>query len=312
MQRNIPLARQPLKATFSIVAADPSTGQVGVGVQSKYFAVGAVVPWARAGVGAVATQARGLARYGPAILDAMAHGLRPAEALTAELASDPLAPERQIGVVAADGATASHTGANCMPWAGAVSGPCFSVQGNILTAEHVVQEMAQAFTESTGPLAERLLSSLEAGQTAGGDRRGQQSAALLVEQQSYRDIGIEGIDCLVDLRVDDHPEPIRELRRLLRLWQIEEANEQGLLRYNKRDYAAAVDIMAAANTKFPGTARILYNLACFESLLGHPDESLRHLKEAIAQDATFREAAQRETDFDPVRSTPAFLAMTQP
>jgi uncharacterized Ntn-hydrolase superfamily protein len=300
----------PLKSTFSIVATDPSAGQVGVAVQSKYFAVGAVVPWARAGVGAVATQARGLARYGPALLDALGEGERPQVALDAALVADPLAAHRQIGVVHADGEAANYTGAECLEWAGARIGPGFTVQGNILAGEEVVDSMAQTFVASSSTLAERLMASLEAGQTAGGDKRGQQSAALLVEQVGYEDLGMEGVDRLVDLRVDDHPEPIKELRRLLGLWQIEDFNKQAMLRYDEADYSAATAIMVQANGRFPGTPGILYNLACCECLSGLSDESLIHLRQAVSLEASWKEIARSDPDFEAIRDTPEFGEIT--
>jgi uncharacterized Ntn-hydrolase superfamily protein len=305
------LARTQM-STFSIVAVDPSTSQVGVAVQSKYFAVGAVVPWARAGVGAVATQALGLARYGPDLLNALERGEPPGAALVSALAADPLSARRQIGVVHADGRPANFTGAECMAWAGGRSGPGFSVQGNILTGEEVVDSMARTFESTRGPLAERLLASLEAGQAAGGDKRGQQSAALLVEQLGYRDVGAEGIDRLIDLRVDDHKEPIKELRRLLGLWQMQELTEQAMIRYNSSDYANAADIMVEANTLFPERGDVLYNLACFESLSGRTSASVNHLAQAIALDASFRELARIDHDFDPVRAMPEFVAVMTP
>lgn len=297
------------KATFSIVAVDPSTGQVGVAVQSKYFAVGAVVPWVRAGVGAVASQALGVARYGPVLLNALEEGNRPKAALKAALSDDPQAEQRQIGVVHADGEAANYTGSECLAWAGSRTGPNFSVQGNILAGEQVVEDMASAFTNSQGSLAERLLASLEAGQAAGGDKRGQQSAALLVEQLGYRDIGAEGIDRLVDLRVDDHQRPIIELRRLFGLWQEQEMIEQAMIQYANAEYAAATEIMTKANKQFPEKANILYNLACFESLSGLASEAILHLSQAIALGASFREMAKTDSDFDSVRAMPEFKTL---
>ena len=169
-------------ATFSIVAADPSTGQVGVAVQSKSFAVGAYVPWVRSGIGAVATQAWAPASYGSDLLNALEGGKRPQAAIKAALSDDSRAAQAQFGVVHADGEAASFTGAECPAWAGERTGQGFSVQGNILAGEQVVDKMVSAFTDSPGGFAERLQISLEAGQAAGGDSRGQQSAALLVEQ----------------------------------------------------------------------------------------------------------------------------------
>jgi uncharacterized Ntn-hydrolase superfamily protein len=183
------------------------------------------------------------------------------------------------------------------------------VQGNILAGEEVVESMARAFLDSAGSLAERLLVSLEAGQAAGGDKRGQQSAALLVEQLGYRDLGTEGIDRLVDLRVDDHAEPIKELHRLLGLWQIEEVNEQALIQYNKGDYPAAVRVLTLANDRFPGGPRILYNLACFESLTGESAKSLAHLREAIGLEVSWREIARNDHDFDSIRAMSEFIAL---
>ena len=307
-------ARRKLRnivATFSIVAADTKTQQVGVAVQSKYFAVGAVVPWARAGVGAVATQALGLARYGPEILDLLARATRPAAALEAALADDPLAARRQIGVVSAAGEAAHHSGSECLHWAGGRTGPGFAAQGNILAGPEVVDEMARAFTDSSGTLAERLVSALEAGQAAGGDSRGQQSAALLVEQVGYRDIGSEGVDKIIDLRVDDHTEPIVELRRLLDLRLRQEVSSRAMHHYSRSDFRAAAAVMADGNTRFPASADILYNLACFESLSGDSAGALRHLEESIGLDASFRALAEKDSDFDPVRASPEFLHLLQ-
>jgi len=296
----------PLTNTFSIVAVDPSTKQVGVAVESRAFAVGAVVPWVRAGVGAVATQARTFARYGPLLLDALAKGEYPQAALDAALASDSLAANRQIGIVSADGEVANHTGTECMEWAGARTGQGFSIQGNLLAGAGVVDSMADAFTTSSGSLAERLLASLEAGQEAGGDKRGQQSAALVVEQLGYENIGALGVDRLIDLRVDDHTEPIKELRRLFGIWQAGDLQAQAMRRYNEADYSAAMDIMAEANDKFPDTSMILYNLACFECLSGLSTESLNHLRQAIKLDSSTRELAKNDTDFESIRDMPEF------
>lgn len=151
------------KATFSIVALDASTGEVGCAVQSRYFAVGNVVPWARAGVGAVATQAAGVAVFGPRILDLLAGGLGPADAIAQVLATDDGRETRQLGVVVADGTAAAHTGSECSAWAGHRTGPSYAVQGNILAGEPVVAEMERAYLATGGSLAERLVAALEAG-----------------------------------------------------------------------------------------------------------------------------------------------------
>ncbi len=210
--------REPLVSTFSIVARDPETGDLGIAVQSKFLAVGAVVPWARAGIGAVATQARANVAWGPAGLDLLASGMNAQEALNTLTANDEGAVERQAGIVDARGVAATFTGTGCMPWAGGVQGEGFCCQGNILIGPDVVDAMADAFRTSTISLPHRLISALEAGQAAGGDSRGKESAALLIVRERGGYGGNN--DRYIDLRVDDHPEPIAELRRILRLHEV--------------------------------------------------------------------------------------------
>jgi uncharacterized Ntn-hydrolase superfamily protein len=206
--------------TFSIVAADPSTGEVGCAVQSRYFAIGAVTPWVRAGVGAVATQAMGVvARNGERVLAELGRNADPRAALDLVLAGDADRELRQLGAVTADGRAEAFTGQDCVPWAGHLAEHGFAVQGNMLANADVLPAMRQAFVGMAAPLPERMMSALEAGQRAGGDRRGQQAAALVVEQLGAGARSREGIDRTCDLRVDDHPEPIVELRRLLALWR---------------------------------------------------------------------------------------------
>ena len=213
--------------TFSIVAADPVTGEVGCSVQSKYFAIGAVTPWVRAGAGAVATQAMGVvARNGERVLEALAGNVGPAAALDQTLAEDAERERRQLGAVTADGRAAAFTGRNCVEWAGHLVEHGFAVQGNMLAGADVLPAMRRAYLETVAPLPERMLAALEAGQAAGGDRRGQQSAALVVEQFGAAARSREGIDRTCDLRVDDHPEPIVELRRLLTVWRQWQADRQ--------------------------------------------------------------------------------------
>jgi uncharacterized Ntn-hydrolase superfamily protein len=198
--------------TFSIVACDVEAGQMGVAVASKFLAVGAVVPWLEAGVGAIATQALANTRYGPDGLLLMREGASAREALDVLLAADGGRDDRQAGVVDASGRSATHTGQSCMTWAGGRTGPGYAAQGNILTGPGVVDAIAEAYEGSSGALAERLLSALAAGDAAGGDRRGRQSAAIAVVALGGGYGGND--DNLVDLRVDDHPAPVGELRRL--------------------------------------------------------------------------------------------------
>jgi uncharacterized Ntn-hydrolase superfamily protein len=199
-------------ATFSIVAFEPETKALGVAVQSKFLAVGAIVPWARAGVGAVATQAMANFNYGPRGLDLMSRGKTAEETVEALISSDDEREHRQLGVVDARGRAATFTGSECFEWAGGVAGEHYAAQGNILVGRETVEVMAETFEATTGDLAGRLLAALDAGQSAGGDSRGKQSAALLVVKEGGGYGGNN--DRLLDLRVDDHPEPIRELIRI--------------------------------------------------------------------------------------------------
>jgi uncharacterized Ntn-hydrolase superfamily protein len=200
-------------ATYSIAACDLEAGQWGVATQSKFLAVGSIVPWAAPGVGAVATQALANPRYGPDGLALLAQGLSATDVVARLTEADEGRADRQVGVVDAEGRSATYTGSECLPWAGGLAGHGFAAQGNILVGEETVAALATTFTASEGqPLAERLLECLAAGQAAGGDRRGQQSAALLVVE---KDGGYGGLsDTLVDLRIDDHHEPVTELARL--------------------------------------------------------------------------------------------------
>ncbi len=209
----------PLVATYSIAACDLDAGQWGVATQSKFLAVGSVVPWAEANIGAIATQAYANPRYGPDGLALLREGLAAAEVVERLTSADDGRGHRQLGVVDAKGSSATYTGAECMAWAGGIAGSCFAAQGNILIDDRTVAGLADAFISSAGrPLAERLLDCLAAAQTAGGDRRGQQSAALLVVE---RDGGYAGLsDTLVDLRVDDHERPVAELARIYRLHEL--------------------------------------------------------------------------------------------
>src|SRR5829696_6581500 len=199
-------------ATFSIVGFDPETDSLGVAVQSKFLAVGSVVPWARAGVGAVATQAMANYNYGPHGLELMARGKTADETVEGLISADEDRQHRQVGAVDARGRAATFTGSECFEWAGGATGEHYAVQGNILVGGETVEAMARTYTETQGDLATRLLSALDAGQAAGGDSRGKQSAALLVVREGGGYGGDN--DRVVDLRVDDHPDPIRELVRI--------------------------------------------------------------------------------------------------
>lgn len=210
--------KEQLVATFSIVAADPETGEVGVAVQSKFLAVGSVVPWAKANVGAVATQSWANTAFGPEGLALLEKGLSPEEAIDKLVADDPGRSLRQVAVINAEGEASAFTGHECYDWAGHMIGKHHSCQGNILVSEETVSEMSRTFEVSEGPLAERMLEAIAAAQHAGGDSRGKQSAAVYVVQEGAGYGGYN--DIKVDLRVDDHPEPIEELQRLYELHKL--------------------------------------------------------------------------------------------
>ena len=225
--------------TYSIVAYDSVTQEIGVAVQSKYFSVGTAVPWTEAGVGGVATQASVNVSLGPRALALLRTGMPAAEVLRALAATDSLWESRQVGIVDARGNAVSWTGKRCLDWAGGETGPGFACQGNILAGPTVVSSMARAYRESRGELAERLVAALEAAQAAGGDKRGQQSAALIVVRPSteHPEYNLR----YVDLRVEDHKTPIQELRRV---WEIFEGFHAANAHLN---YAAAYEAEGRAD-----------------------------------------------------------------
>jgi uncharacterized Ntn-hydrolase superfamily protein len=214
----------PQIATFSIVARDPKTGDYGVAVQSRYFAVGDIVPHAAANTGAIATQARGNLLYGIQGLEMLGDGLAADDVIRRLIEDDPLRDERQVGIIDRAGKPASYTGDKCLSWAGGRTGANYAAQGNLLAGPQVVDAIATAFESAPGDFATRLVYALAAGQAAGGDARGRQSAALLVVRDKAGYLGLT--DRLIDLHVEDHPTPIRELARLLKIRQAQMASEQ--------------------------------------------------------------------------------------
>ncbi|MBF8437391.1 DUF1028 domain-containing protein [Halanaerobiaceae bacterium Z-7014] len=205
-------------STFSIIGFDPETEELGVAVQSKFLAAGAIVPYIKAGVGAIATQALANPAYGPDGIELLEKGHSPSEVIEILTEQDDGSRHRQLGIVDIKGRSANFTGDECLDWAGGLTGENFAVQGNILVNKETVEEMAKTFEKTEGRLADRLLKALEAGQAAGGDSRGQQAAALLVYKENG---GYGGLtDKYIDLRVDDHPEPIEKLAGLLDLFYL--------------------------------------------------------------------------------------------
>lgn len=216
-------------ATFSLIGYDPETEEIGIAVQSKFLGVGAVVPWAEAGTGAIATQSFANTSFGPAGLALLKKGFSPEEVKNELIKNDPDKELRQFAVIDAKGRTAVFTGSECYNWAGDRVGEFCSAQGNILVNRETVDALVETFENTEGPLAERLLAALEAAQNAGGDARGKQSAALFVVQKNGGYGGYN--DRRYDLRVDDHKEPIKELKRLYELHQLyfSKPDEKGLL-----------------------------------------------------------------------------------
>ena len=284
----------PPVSTFSIVAVDTTNGEWGVAVASRFLAVGAVVPWAKAGVGAVATQALANTRFGPEGLTLLQHGLTAAETLDRLLARDSRPQTRQVGIVDAMGGSASFTGARCAREAASLRGPGYAIQGNLLADEAVLSVMAEAFLHTDGPLADRLLAALEAGDREGGDRRGKESAALLVVKAGGGYGG--GNDRYVDLRVDDAPDPVGELKRLYRLHAHtvlpgvdarlgDEALALGDRRRAEREYSRVINLYREAMEEAPDDPAPRNGLAWFYARHRvNLDEAVRLANEALRLD----------------------------
>jgi len=298
-------AEPPRPATFSIVAADPEAGEVGVAVASRFFAVGSVVPWARAGAGGVATQSNTNTTFGPRGLDLLERGVGPQDTLDVLLKSDPGRDGRQVGVVAMDGRSATYTGTGCTAWAGGRAGPGYAVQGNILAGEAVVAALEKGFLDTRGrPLAERLLAALVAGDAAGGDRRGHQSAALLVARDRG---GYNGFtDRAIDVRVDDHPDPIAEIARLTRLGMVNDSWNRGWTAYTGGQFGEALrwqrQTVAMATERTPALLpEVLYDLAVILQANGAGDEAVATLSRAFSLNPRLRDQALQDKDLAPLR-----------
>lgn len=268
--------------TFSIVARDPATGDLGVAVQSHWFNVGSIVPWAEAGVGAVATQSFVDPAYGKLGLDLMRAGRSAPDALKALLAGDEGREVRQVAMIDAQGRVAAHTGAKDIQAAGHIVGATYSVQANLMLSDAVWPAMSRAFEGTKGDLAERMLAALDAAQAAGGDIRGRQSAALVVV--TGKPTGRSWDDRLFDLRVDDSPEPLRELRRLVTLQRAYGHMNAGDLAVEKKDNDRALSEYAAAAKLVPDSAEMVYWWAVALVNMGRVDESLPLFRKVFAMD----------------------------
>jgi uncharacterized Ntn-hydrolase superfamily protein len=274
--------------TYSIVARDPDTGELGVAVQSHWFSVGSIVTWARPGVGAVATQANAEAAYGPRLLDLLARGAAPQDALDRLVAEDPGGRSRQVAVVDARGRVAAHTGPGCIASAGHVTGAGVSCQANIMVSERVWPAMLDAFTAAPGSLTARLMTALDAAEREGGDLRGRQSAAILVVGAAG-----EAWRTVVSLRVEDHPEPLAELRRLIALQDAYALASQAdeLLNAGRHDDAARLYVQASERA--PGNHELLFWAGLGTAQAGDLDAGVAQVKAAIALQPTWRELLPR-------------------
>ncbi len=296
-----------LVSTFSIVARDPDTGELGVAVASRFFAVGNVVPWAKANVGAVATQSFANTSFGWRGLDLLERGLTPEEVIKVLLRNDDNPTRRQIGVVAADGKSATYTGKDCLAWAGGRHGPNYAVQGNILASEEVVIAMEKAFLETKGTLAERMYAALLAGDAKGGDSRGKQSAALLVVKEGA---GYGGYtDRAIDIRVDDHPEPFKELGRLLHIAQINYAWNQGWTLFTQKKYQEALPHQERAAKLAPENAEVWYDLAVIRLAAGKKSQALQALKRALQLNPKLKKQASVDNDLAGLHEMKEFSAL---
>lgn len=297
----------PHPSTFSIVAADPATGEVGVAVASRFFAVGSVVPFAKAGVGAVATQSFANTGYGPRGLDLLEKGLAADEVVRVLTRSDEDRDRRQLGVVSANGDAATYSGAACNPWAGGRHGPGYAVQGNILTGEEVVAAMEKAFLDARGkPLAERLYAAIVAGDAKGGDSRGRQSAALVVARARG---GYGGFtDRAIDLRVDDHADPIVELGRLLQLALVNDSWNRGWTAFTEKRFADALpwqERAASLAERQPGMLpEVLYDLAVIRLAAGNRDGAREALVRALSLNPKLQAQADKDPDLAGLRPPP--------
>ena len=288
--------------TYSIVARDPDTGELGVAVQSHWFSVGSIVTWARPGVGAVATQANADPGYGPQLLDLVAAGVHAEQALATLVANDPAGDSRQVAVVDAAGHVAAHTGSSCMAYAGHVTGAGVSCQANIMATERVWPAMLEAFEAAAGSLTSRLLDALDAAEREGGDISGRQSAAILVVAPDA-----EPWQTVVSLRVEDDPEPLGELRRLVALRGAYalagEADE--LMGAGRHDEAARLYLRASERA--PGNHELMFWAGLSKVHGGDLDAGVAEVQAAIELQPSWRELLRRLPP-DTVPSAAAVLA----
>ncbi|HUZ85879.1 MAG TPA: DUF1028 domain-containing protein [Candidatus Baltobacterales bacterium] len=301
--------------TYSIVARDPGTGELGVAVQSHYFQVGPVVPWARSGIGAVATQSQVNVSFGPLGLDLLQAGHTAEQALKALLAGDPGAENRQVAIVDAAGNVAAHTGAKCIPAAGHKIGDGFSCQANLMERDTVWDAMCAAYTSTSAPLAERMMAALEAAEAEGGDIRGRQSAAMLVV--SGTPTGRSWEERVIDLRVEDAPDPLAELRRLLRLKRAYITSTEADLLEQGDDREAATRKRAEGLRLAPELVELKFWAGLDMAAKGDLEGGCALMRDAVRKDRRWIELLNRLVAVDSLpaeiaRAIEARLAATSP
>lgn len=277
--------------TYSIVARDPATGQMGVAVQSHWFSVGSLVTWAEAGVGAVATQSFIDPAYGPLGLQLMRAGKNAKQALAAIIASDPGEAVRQVAMIDAQGNVAAHTGSKCIPAAGHYVGENFSVQANLMLNDKVWPAMKEAYQKTSGDIADKMLAAMDAAQAVGGDIRGKQSAAILIV--SGTNTGRPWADRVMELRVEDHPEPLQELRRLVHVHRAYQHMNAGDLAVEHNDMEKALAEYGAAQKMVPDNLEMIYWTATSLVNAGRLEESLPLFKKVFAGDPNWAELTPR-------------------
>ncbi len=285
------LSGEPLTHTFSIVAYDKQSGQIGVAVQSHWFSVGSIVSWAEAGVGAVATQSLVNVSFGPRALESLKKGYSPQKTVEELVNADEGQDFRQLAVIDKKGRVATHTGEKCIADAGHIIGKNYSVQANMMLNKEVVPAMSKAFEQSSGPLAERMVAALQAAQKAGGDIRGQQSAAIVIVR--VKSTGKFWEDRLIDLRVEDHPNAVKELARILAVFRAYEHMNKGDLAIEKGDEKTALQEYAAAEKMFPNNTEMKFWHAVALVNIGKVDLALPIFKKIFAEDKNYIELTRR-------------------
>lgn len=276
----------PLAHTYSIVARDPETGEMGVAVQSHWFSVGSIVAWGEAGVGVVATQSFVNPSFGPRGLELMISGMSAEEALDLLIASDEGREFRQLAILDVNGIVKAFTGNKCIEGAGHIVGENYSVQANLMLNDLVPKAMADVFEKTKGPLAERMIAAMVAAQNTGGDIRGQQSASILVVRGNST--GNLWEDRLIDLRVEDHPQPIEEIKRLLKVYRAYEHMNNGDVAVEKNDMELAMKEYSAAMSMFPENLEMKYWTAVTLVNVGELEKALPMFKEIFSKDENWK------------------------